>query len=322
MATSDKQIHALVLVPLVLGVVLRLLGELFPSDEVWGHMGHALCLSAWPWLCLISPIWALWGRFRFGQWTWTMVVAICALPLAGVPFASDSGNGQPVLVANVNAFIVGRQELAEAIADIDAEVVIEVEARARQIPGMIRVAHNFDEQVARPSHYTAIYCRPDTKCEGYITEEFGAKNMVMPLAMVRLRDSICLMGTHGPPPVPFNIAGLMPYMERIAGTIANGRMNTDWGPCQQGDPVIVAGDMNAVPGSWATRPFDGKGLKDPMFGHGVFATTWPSGGDWIDLPVMQLDHLWVGAVDVGDHRTLRLPGSDHQGLFFRIRSGD
>ena len=64
---------------------------------------------------------------------------------------------------------------------------------------------------------------------------------------------------------------------------------------------------------------DGRGLSDPMAWHGVFATTWPSGGDWINLPLMQLDHLWVGAVEVGDERTIRLPGSDHQGILFRIR---
>ena len=322
MTPTAKHINAWVLVPLVLAAVLRAVGELFPPDEVWGHMGHAVCLSAWPWLCLFSPIWALLARLRAKRWTWAMWVAMAALPLAGLPFSADSGQGQPVLVANVNAYTAGRQDLAEAMAAVDADVVIEVEARARHIAGMVRVAHNFDVQVSRPSHYSAIYCKPEVSCDGLITEEFGAENMVMPLAMVRLQGDVCLMGTHGPPPVPFNIAGLMPYMERIASSIEDGRMAAAWGPCRQGDAVIVAGDMNAVPGSWATRPFDGRALKDLMAGHGVFATTWPSGGDWINLPLMQLDHIWVGAVQASDPRTLRLPGSDHQGLFFRIRAGE
>lgn len=322
MALPDKRIDILVLAPLVLALVLRVVGEVFPPDEVWGHMAHALCLSAWPWLCLFTPVWAIWARIRFGRWRPSMWIGLAVLPLAGVPFSSDSGKGQPILVANVNAFIPDRKNLADAMAAVEADVVIEVEARARQIPGMIRIAHNFDQQVSRPSHYSAIYCRPGVSCDGVITEEFGAENMVMPLALVRLDGDVCLMGTHGPPPVPFNIAGLMPYMERIAGFIDAGRMASDWGPCRRGDAVIVSGDMNAVPGSWATRPFNGKGLTDPMFGHGVFATTWPSGGEWLNLPVMQLDHIWVGDVEVGDERTLRLPESDHQGLFFRIRAGE
>ena len=115
-----------------------------------------------------------------------------------------------------------------------------MEARARQIPGLVRKAHNFDTQVSRPSHYTAVYCHPDVSCEAAITEEFGAENMVMPLAMVRLEGPLCVMGTHGPPPVPFNIAGLMPYMERIADHIMDGRMQRDWTVCREGDPVIVA----------------------------------------------------------------------------------
>ncbi len=320
MTSIAKRIDALVLAPLFLAVVLRAVGELFPSDEVWGHMFHSVCLSAWPWLCLFSPLWAMWARVRTKRWTWSMFIGIAVLPLAGFPFLPDSGQGQPILVANVNAFIAERHPLAEAMAAVEADVVIEIEARARQIPGMVRVADNFGEQVSRPSHYTAIYCKTGVQCEGGITEEFGANNMVMPLALVRLDPGVCLMGPHGPPPVPFNIEGLMPYMKRIASSIDDGRLTMDWGPCHHGDSVIIVGDMNAVPGSWATRPFNGKGLRDKMAGHGVFATTWPSGGDWINLPLMQLDHLWVGDVEVGDQRTLRLPKSDHQGIFFRIRA--
>ena len=312
----------MVLLPLILAVVLRIAGELFPPDEVWGHMGHSIGLSAWPWLLAFGPIWALLGWRRYRRWTHSMTLAVIIAPLAGVPFPPDSGEGRPVFVANVNAYTAGRTDLATALADIGADVVIEVEARAQQIPGMVRHAHNFDEQVSRPSHFTAVYCRPDVVCEGGITEEFGARGMVMPLALVRIDGEVCLMGTHGPPPVPFNIAGLIPYMERIAGTITDGRMNQDWGPCKDGDAVIVAGDMNAVPGSWATRPFDGKGLTDPTRFHRVFATTWPSGGDWLDMPLMQLDHVWVGATGVGDVRNVRLPGSDHQGVFFRLKPGE
>ncbi len=322
MPATDRTIHLKVLTPLILALVLRGAGELFPSDEVWGHMGHSIGLSAWPWLCLIAPFWALIGWRRYGRWTRSMTLSIVVLPLAGIPFGADSGQGQPVFVANVNAYTAGRADLARALSEVEADVLIEVEARAQQVPGMVRKAHNFDEQVSRPSHYSAVYCRSDVQCDAAITEEFGARGMVMPLALVRVNQAYCLMGTHGPPPVPFNIAGLLPYMERIAGTISDGRMSEDWGPCLKGDPVIVAGDMNAVPGSWATRPFDGKGLSDPTRFSGVFATSWPSGGDWMNLPLMQLDHVWVGAVAVGDVRNIRLPGSDHQGLFFRVRPGD
>ena len=99
-----QRINLLVLVPLILAIILRLVGELFPSDEVWGHMGHSIGLSAWPWLCLFAPLWALVARWRAGVWTWGMWVSVAALPLAGIPMPSDDGVGQAILVANVNAY--------------------------------------------------------------------------------------------------------------------------------------------------------------------------------------------------------------------------
>jgi endonuclease/exonuclease/phosphatase (EEP) superfamily protein YafD len=319
--TSLMKINALVLLPLVLAVVLRVAGELFPPDEVWGHMGHSIGLSAWPWLCLFAPLWALLARYRSGRWTKSMYLAIAVAPLAGIPPLPDSGEGRPVLVANVNAYMAGRTDLQNAMADLQADVVIQVEARVKEIPGMVALAHNFDAQVSRPSHYTAAFCVEEASCTSSITEEFGYGAMVMPMALVRVADQVCVMGVHGPPPVPFNIEGLLPYMRKIAESIEQGRLREDWGACRKGDPVIVAGDMNAVPGSWAIREFKGRGLRNMTAWRGVWATSWPSGGDWINLPLMQLDHVWAGDVEVGDVRTVRLPGSDHQGLFFRIKSG-
>ena len=102
--SSLRRYDALVLLPLVMAVVLRAVGELFPSDEVWGHMAHSIGLSAWPWLCLFAPAWALLARWRVGHWRWPMWLAVSVLPLAGLPFAPDSGEGELVLVANVNAY--------------------------------------------------------------------------------------------------------------------------------------------------------------------------------------------------------------------------
>ena len=150
--TPLRRINLWVVFPLVPAVLLRLIAELFPPDEVWGHMGHSIGMSAWPWLCLFSPFWALLARWRAGQWTPAMVVALAALPLAGLPILPDSGEGQPVLVANVNAYIPGRTALSEALAESGADVLIQVEARVRTIPGYRAVDHNFDAQVSRPSH--------------------------------------------------------------------------------------------------------------------------------------------------------------------------
>ena len=40
-----------------------------------------------------------------------------------------------------------------------ADVVVVIEQRATAIPGMRLVAHNFDDDLPRISHATAVFCR-------------------------------------------------------------------------------------------------------------------------------------------------------------------
>lgn len=306
------------LAPALLAVVLRGLAEAMPSDQTWGHMVHSICLMSAPWLALVTPLVCMRVAWGSGARRVPFIIGVLALPLIGVPGWDSGKPGVTILVANVNAYTGQPDGLAEAAAELSPDVFVQVEARSRVVPGMTALAQNFDVPMPRPSHATAVFCKPTIACESLVTEEIGSRTKTMPLGLVRVQGQFCLMALHGPPPVPLDASGLQPYMDRVAAAIANGRMSKDWGPCRVGDPVVVAGDMNAVPGSWAARTLRDRGLTDEFRYQGLFAISWPFGGDTLNLPTMQLDHLYSGAVEVDGAKMVSLPGADHRGVWGRI----
>lgn len=312
----------IVLLPLLAGLLCHCVAQVLPADRVWTNALQALLLTAPRWLVLLWPLGALGLVLRRRQVVVPLGLTVAGLALAGLPALGTvpaEGPGRLLVSANVQAYADDHLALDAALAALHADVVLTVELRAQQVAGMDRVADNYDRPLSRTSHGTAVFCRPELACQAEITREFGSDDSHMPLALVRF-DGVCLLGVHGPPPVPLNATGLAPYMARVAGAITDGRMGRDWGPCRTGDPVIVAGDLNAVPGSGPHRLLRSRGLRDPLQIQGIWAGTWPAGGGWPDLPVLRLDHLLPGAVAVEQVRTLRLPDSDHKALRARVRT--
>jgi endonuclease/exonuclease/phosphatase (EEP) superfamily protein YafD len=179
---------------------------------------------------------------------------------------------------------------------------------------MERVADNFDEDLPKPSHGAAVFCRDPGACEALISPEFGAESCGMPMALLRLKASLCVVGVHVPPPVPVCATGVRPYVREIHSHIRDGRIVENWGPCRAGDPVLVAGDFNAVPGSWTLRTLADAGLEAGWDLRGVWGSTWPAGGGWPDFPVLRLDHALSGEVEVHSLGLRNLPGADHKAL--------
>jgi endonuclease/exonuclease/phosphatase (EEP) superfamily protein YafD len=301
-----------------LALVLRVLGEVVPADQSWGHIAHSICLMAPRWLALLTPLVCLRVAWGSGQRLVPALIGLLALPLAGIPQWDGGRPGVKILVANVNAYTGQTEGLSEAVAAIAPDVMVQVEARARTIPGMRSLANNFDRPLSRPSHATAVFCRPELRCESEVTPEIGSARKHMPIGLVRVEQMFCLIALHGPPPVPIDASGLQPYMDRVARAISEGRMSEDWGPCKQGDPVVVAGDMNAVPGSWAARTLDDTGTRDMLGSMGLFAISWPMGGDTLNLPTLQLDHLYAGDLEIDGISLVTLPGADHRGVMGRV----
>ncbi len=311
--TDRRRILLPILLPLVLGLVCRLAEGLLPEETVWGSAASALLLSAPRWCMLLYPIIGLLlllqGRRRFG-----VVLGLCGGALAGLPLSQGQETGQHLVFANVQAYSGESEALEQALAALQADVVITVERRADQVAGMVRVADNFDEDLPKPSHGAAVFCRDPEACEAVVTPEFGAESCGMPIALLRLGASLCVVGVHVPPPVPVCATGVRPYVREIHSHIREGRIIGDWGPCRTGDPVLAAGDFNAVPGSWALRTLAEAGLERDWDIRGVWGSTWPAGGGWPDFPVLRLDHVLTGEVEVHRLQLSDLPGADHKAL--------
>jgi len=312
----------------LLAILCQLLAPLLPQDQVWPYVVHVSLLSASGWLTLLWPVWiGLWA-WRTGRWRHGALLGVLALVLAPRPgtHALEAGahaledSGWRVLSANVDAYSpdLDRTALAAAFAGHEPDVVFVHENRIDQIPGMVRVADNLEAQVDRESHRSFVFCREGIACEGRVTQEVGSPTMKMPIVILRMPDGLCMLGIHAPPPVPFDITGLDPYVSRVASSIVSGRLVHDLAPCEQHDPVLVVGDLNTVPGSQAHKDLLATGLADAFAGQGPWAATWPNGGGWPKLPVFQLDHVLAGAVDVHRAKTIAIPGSDHKGLWVHI----
>ena len=314
--------------PWVLALCCLCLSWLCPLDTVSGQVLAAGLLQAPRWLLFLSPLWlvlwGLWSRRRgpLGRrYLWVLLV-IPGVWLGGLPPSWTEPLDVPesslrLVAANVNAFSDSEDpaELEERLSQLDADVIVVIEKRALQIRGMVRVADNFDDDLPRISHATAIFCREGLACLARVTPEYGSESMKMPMGLVRLPDAgVCFLGIHGPPPAPYDPTGLQPYMDWVATHIVDGRISAGWDPCEAGDRVILAGDLNAVPWSESWETLIERGLTDRLMSWGIFAASWPSGGGWPDLPFFQLDHVLIGPVEVPRAEKIRLPGSDHQAV--------
>jgi hypothetical protein len=325
---------ALLITPVFLALTCKIVGGVIPTDEVWGAVGQALLLSAPRWFMLLYPIGAIYSYFRrvrrekgaappprksLGA---TAVVGLFGLVAAGNPFAGSGSTGSEafsVMSANVQAFTDGAHELEIAIGDLGVDLFMQIEMRAVDVPGMRRVADNYNTGLAMPSHGMGIYCSDSIECEGAITENFGTSICGMPMSLVRVNSEICVMGLHVPPPAPFCALGVAPYVEEMLSHVSDGVVSEAWGPCQSGDPIVIAGDLNGVPGGYGYQSLTGAGLKDPQATAGIWASSWPAGGGWPNMPVFRLDHVFAGrGVEVTGLGHQRLPGADHKALRFSI----
>lgn len=291
-----------------------------PEDVLWLSAARSVLLTVPRWLVLCWVPWGVywgWKDGRKGFYLW----ALGAFLVAGVPpLPMDSGEGIVVVAANVQAYSDEVSPLEDALAALDADVVITIEKRGERIEGMGRVADNYDRELPRSSHGSAVFCRKGRLCTAEITEEFGVvPGCGMPIAVVRFESALCVVGMHAPPPAPVCSDGLTPYVDEVVSHVrSDGRVDGDWGPCRDGDPLLVMGDLNYVPGSRVHRSLVDAGLRDETRWHGIWASTWPAGGGWPKLPFFRLDQILAGDVDVSGVRYVSLPDADHRAVRLRV----
>lgn len=312
--------------PLVMAGSCRVLAPLMPQAWVSGQIALALLLTLPTWIFALTPPWCLavglWSRRVLAP---LLVALPCAVlggwvPLRGGPEAIAAHDELRLVSSNVNAFSddPDRGALERALGALRPDVLVVIEKRALEVPGMVRVADNFGVDLPRESHATAIFCRDGHSCPAEVTAEFGSEESRMPLGLVLLPGDVCLLAIHAPPPVPRHTSGILPYVRRVADHIDDGRLSAPWGPCPAGAGALVVGDLNSVPGSPPWALLTERGLRDRLRWRGVHAASWPAGGGWPDLPFFQLDQVLVGQVEVGRIEHVRVPGADHKALVVEV----
>ncbi|NOY28231.1 MAG: endonuclease/exonuclease/phosphatase family protein [Oligoflexia bacterium] len=333
--------------PALVAIGLYLLAQLMPQDHVWGHILQSLMLALGPWLAALGVLCCVWAGWRWRRPMVWLPLFIGYLYVVGPPpwlvhsalpglaRARQPAQGLVIVSANLDAFSPGPPGAEQALVALDPDVLAVIEERAPDIPGMVRVADNYAVPMPRISHGHAIHCRPGLSCDAAITPEFGSDSSHMPMGLLRVPvpridhvgDTMaCLMSLHAPPPAPLNPTGLLPYVRRVAAAVRGGRLVRQWGPCLGGDPVLMLGDFNHVPGSPAWRILTGDaddepGLLDADDVGSLWRASWPAGGGWPNLPFFSLDHALVSpALIATGLRRERIPGADHLALVLRLQA--
>ena len=159
------------LVPGLLAMAAPWVADLLPLDTIETWAAASILWMAPAWLGVLWAVWALAVGLRGRVSLAPAIMALAGLGMAGVPLsvlhaAEDPGEGTPgleVLAANVTAFSpattdADRLALEAALTADRAAVVLVLEKRPLALPGYVRAADNFDNDLPRASA-TAIFCR-------------------------------------------------------------------------------------------------------------------------------------------------------------------
>jgi endonuclease/exonuclease/phosphatase (EEP) superfamily protein YafD len=231
--------------------------------------------------------------------------------------AAQGGHQLTVLYANLWDRNPRPQELAAALRALDADILITSETMGSAANGIggLRAHYPFRQAgpVAEAVLRTAIWSKYPLQ-GGHLYLD----NTVAPTAASAVADlggglRLGLIGAHFSRPHE----GLRQVQADALGPMAAELRRTE--PAR---PLIVAGDFNAPPWSWVvTRAAEVTGTRI-LGGYRItWKGTYPTPFGPVSAPWgQQIDHMLLSSeIIVESVETLALPGSDHRGLFARLR---
>jgi hypothetical protein len=311
------------LLPALFALCSGALAQPLPEETILGAAASAVLLSLPRWFL---GLWIPWGLIR--AWrerqAWPLALALLGLIAVGIPpVLPEEDEGLLIVATNVQAYSDVLDPLEEALAELDADLIVTMEMREPAVPGkvegMVRTGDNYEADLPRVSHGTAVFCRRGRLCQTRVTGEIGAAGCTMPMSITRFEGRMCVVGIHAPPPAPKCALGLQPYVDEVVRHLDRGRVQGAWGPCEDQDPALVIGDLNFVPGSRVHRKLLNTGLRDALVWQGLWANSWPAGGGWPNFPFFRLDQFLVGEpLTVRSPRLFKLPDADHRAIRARV----
>jgi hypothetical protein len=262
-----------------------------------------------------------------GLFTFVAGVTVLELPTGLPPRSEHHRSTVRIAAANLAYFNAESAAVGRRVADLDADVLILLEWTGSNAEGH-DVGRSWDVVLDDPlpgAHGVRILARPSLEADGRLVPAPVVGPCPLPIATARVRFGsgwLAVLGVHAPPPIEACEDTNAPTLDALARLVAGGRLRFDLGAARRGDPVVLAGDFNALPGSKELSPLRHVGLVDThMKRH------WRPVGTW--TPTKSIPHLlridYVLApedIPVVGSWTVNLPGSDHRAVVAELAPVD
>jgi endonuclease/exonuclease/phosphatase (EEP) superfamily protein YafD len=246
----------------------------------------------------------------------------------GLPPANDRYDAT-LRIAAANLAFDNKESAAAGrlVADLGADVLILLEWTGQNADGHL-AEESWNVVLDEPrqsAHGVRILVRPTLEADAELVPSPIDGPCPLPIATARVRFGrgwLGILGIHAPPPIEGCGEMNAPTLTALANLVHDGRLLEDVGALRQGDPVVMAGDFNALPGSVEMAPLRHVGLVDTHTRR-----HWRPIGTWTpskSVPhLLRIDYVLAPSdVPVVGSWTVNLPGSDHRAVIAELAPPD
>ena len=261
-----------------------------------------------------------------------LLVAVLGLACAWISLPTGHPTGGKrdadvlrIAIANIYLSNPKPNELARRLADTHPDILLVFEYTKDNLPLEPLTDSGLIPVLVAPhpgTHGICVLASPRIETTAMVIPSPFPSRCAMPAATLRVRANefrFSVLGIHAPPPVSVCQDANGPTLAAVASWISGGRLRSDAGAARFDDPVVVAGDFNALPTFRHFRHFTSVGLSPSQNRSGLRRVgTW-SPAAWFP-PAARIDYILTPSeFSPVDTWVIGLPGSDHRAVIADIR---
>ncbi|MFC1572337.1 endonuclease/exonuclease/phosphatase family protein [Candidatus Eisenbacteria bacterium] len=256
-----------------------------------------------------------------------LAIAITS-PTCRVP--DDPADRSPLRLITANILYTNDQvaDVTDRLTNLDADLILVLEWTGNNLARQQLTAKSYALHADSRRPGTAGSCillREGVEAKFEVVASPVAGQCTMPVTTGRIKFGpswVSVIGVHAPPPRSMCANKNAEFLTAVADWFDDGRLRHDIGEAVAADPVVLLGDLNAIPLSKEISAFRHSGLTDacsvtnlrPLF-------TWRP-RTWLP-PVARVDYIFLGEqLEAMDAGVFDLPGSDHRLVLADIRRSD